>query len=180
MKIRAIGRVQRIGFAALAFTLVFLACGAATASELDRRIPVIRDETGSDVSVEIQGEGSRSTARPCVYASEETVERVTDRMGGKIDAWKASNAGAESSATYDVTSVPAASPCSIETLRRRAAGAKVSRAAVPEPGEITVRSAQGFLKGLRASRKQKPAPAAAVAVPELRLGRTGASPGNAD
>jgi hypothetical protein len=173
MKMRSAGRVRRIGFA---FALAFLACGAAMASDVERQIPVIRDETGSDVSVEIQSEGSRSTARPCLYASKETVERVTDRIGGKIDAWKASNAGAGSSAIDDGTSEPAASPCSIETLRRRAAGAKVSRTVVPDPAEITVRSVRGFLKGLRASRKEKPAPAVVVAVPELRLGMADTSP----
>jgi hypothetical protein len=36
------------------------------------------------------------------------------------------------------------------------------------PGEITVRSMQGFVKGLRASGKEKPA--VVVAVPEQRLG----------
>jgi hypothetical protein len=44
------------------------------------------------------------------------------------------------------------------------------------PGEITVRNAKDFLKGIRTSRKVKPAPAAVVAVPELRLGRTHTSP----
>jgi hypothetical protein len=40
------------------------------------------------------------------------------------------------------------------------------------PGEITLRSVQGFLKKIRASLKKKPAPAVVVAGPELRLGRT--------
>jgi hypothetical protein len=40
----------------------------------------------------------------------------------------------------------------------------------PVPREITVRSVKRFLKGLRASRKKKPAPAVAVAVPEQRHG----------
>ncbi|MCL5884249.1 MAG: hypothetical protein M1377_02700, partial [Deltaproteobacteria bacterium] len=40
----------------------------------------------------------------------------------------------------------------------------------PVPGEITVRGVQSFLKGLRASRKEKPVPAVVVAVPEQRLG----------
>jgi len=49
---------------------------------------------------------------------------------------------------------------------------KTDRSAAKEvpPGEITVRSVQGFLKGLRASRKEKPAPAVVVAVPERQLG----------
>ena len=177
MKIRSAGRAQRIGFAALvrrlgapAFALVFIACGAAMASDVERRIPVVRDGAGSDVSVEIQSEGSRSAARPCLYAGKETVERMTDRIGGKIDGWKASGAGAGSSAIDVGTSELAASPCSIETLRRRAAGAKVSRTAAPGPAEITVSSVRGFLKGLRSSRKEKPAPAVVVTAPEERLG----------
>jgi hypothetical protein len=35
---------------------------------------------------------------------------------------------------------------------------------------------KGFLKGLRSSLKEKPAPAVVVAGPELRLGWTDASP----
>jgi hypothetical protein len=38
------------------------------------------------------------------------------------------------------------------------------------PGEITIRNVKKFLKGLRASRKEKPAPAVSVPVPELRIG----------
>jgi hypothetical protein len=48
------------------------------------------------------------------------------------------------------------------------------------PEEITVRSMQGFLKGLRTSRKEKPAPAVVVAVPERRLGMVDTSPREAD
>jgi hypothetical protein len=44
------------------------------------------------------------------------------------------------------------------------------------PGEITGRSVQGFLKGLRASCKETPAPAVVVADPEQRLVRTDTSP----
>ena len=55
---------------------------------------------------------------------------------------------------------------------------KTARSAAKEipPGEITVRSVRSFLKGVRASRKEKPAPAVVVAVPELRLGRIDSSP----
>lgn len=170
MKIRSAEWVRRIGLPAFACALALLAGRAAMASDVDRRIPVVWDGAGSAASVEIQSEGSRSTARPCLYAGKETVERVTDRIGGKIDAWKASDAGAGSSAIDYGTSEPAASPCSIGTLRRRAAEAKVSRTVVPDPGEITVRGVKGFLKGLRASRKEKPAPAVVVPVPEERIG----------
>jgi hypothetical protein len=53
--------------------------------------------------------------------------------------------------------------------------ARLAEKEIP-PGEITVRSVQGFVKGLRASRKEMPAPAVVVAVPEQRLGRTDISP----
>jgi hypothetical protein len=43
------------------------------------------------------------------------------------------------------------------------------------PGEITIRNVRNFLKGLRASRKEKPVPAVVVAVPEQRLGMTDTS-----
>ncbi|MCJ7832978.1 MAG: hypothetical protein MUQ20_01155, partial [Deltaproteobacteria bacterium] len=46
MTMRTAGPVQRIGFAALAFTLAFLACGAAMASDVERQIPVTRDTAG--------------------------------------------------------------------------------------------------------------------------------------
>jgi hypothetical protein len=177
MKTRSAGQVRKIGLPALIIALAFLTCGAAMASDYERRIQVTRDGTGSDVSLEIQTEGSRSTARPCVHASKETVERVTDRISGKIDTWKASLAGAVPPAIDHGTSDPATSPCSIETLRRRAAGAKLSRRTVDDPGEVTARDVKGFLKGLRASRKGKPAPAVDVSAPERRLGMVATSPG---
>ena len=52
--------------------------------------------------------------------------------------------------------------------------ARLAEKEIP-PGEITVGSMQGFLKTLRASRKEKPAPAVVVAPPELRPGRTDTS-----
>ena len=45
----------------------------------------------------------------------------------------------------------------------------------PLPGEITIRNVRNFLKGLRASRKEKPVPAVVVAVPEQRLGMADSS-----
>ena len=53
--------------------------------------------------------------------------------------------------------------------------ARLAEKEIP-PGEITGRSVQGFLKGLRASWKETPAPAVVVAVPEQRLVRTDTSP----
>jgi hypothetical protein len=64
MKTRRAGRVQRIGFAALAFFLASFACGAAMASDVERQIPVIRDAAGSGLTVEISREGSRQTVTP--------------------------------------------------------------------------------------------------------------------
>ncbi|RJP23967.1 MAG: hypothetical protein C4529_03135 [Deltaproteobacteria bacterium] len=49
------------------------------------------------------------------------------------------------------------SPCSIGTLRRRAAQAKVSRPAVAIPEEITARDAKRAFKALRAAWKGKQA-----------------------
>ncbi|HEX2709656.1 MAG TPA: hypothetical protein VHM68_02280 [Candidatus Deferrimicrobium sp.] len=53
--------------------------------------------------------------------------------------------------------------------------ARLAEKEIP-PGEITVRSMQGFLKGLRSSRKETPAQAVVDAVPELRLGMADTSP----
>jgi hypothetical protein len=53
--------------------------------------------------------------------------------------------------------------------------ARLAEKEIP-PEEITGRSVQGFLKGLRASWKETPAPAVVVAVPEQRLVRTDTSP----
>ena len=49
----------------------------------------------------------------------------------------------------------------------------------PLPGEITIRNVKNFLKGIRATRTEKPAPAVVVAVPEQRLGMAAVSPGGA-
>jgi hypothetical protein len=53
--------------------------------------------------------------------------------------------------------------------------ARLAEKEIP-PEEITGRSVQGFLKGLRASWKETPTPAVVVAVPEQRLVRTDTSP----
>jgi hypothetical protein len=44
------------------------------------------------------------------------------------------------------------------------------------PGEITIRNVRNFLKGMRAYRKEKPAPAVVAAIPPLRLGMADTSP----
>jgi hypothetical protein len=52
--------------------------------------------------------------------------------------------------------------------------ARLAEKEIP-PGEVTTRNVKGFLKALRASRKETPAPAVAVAAPERRLGRADTS-----
>lgn len=145
MKMRSAGRVQRIGFAALAFSLAFLACAAAMASDVERQIPVIRDTTGSGLTMEISREGSRQTATPFLTLNEPTVQSIEDRIAKM---------------TAGVTAKEIPSEATETSLSSRP----------PVPEEITVRSVKGFLKELRASRKEKPAPAVVVAVPEQRLG----------
>lgn len=145
MKMRSTGRVQRIGFAALAFSLAFLACAAAMASDVERQIPVIRDTTGSGLTMEISREGSRQTATPFLTLNEPTVQWIEDRIAKM---------------TAGVTAKEIPSEATEPNLSSRP----------PVPEEVTVRTVKGFLKELRASRKEKPAPAVVVAVPEQRLG----------
>jgi hypothetical protein len=157
MKMRRAGRVPRIGFAALAFSLAFLACGAAMASDVERQIPVIRDSAGSGLTMEISQDGSRQTATPFLTFNEPTSQRIEDRIAKK---------------TAGLAAKEIPSGTSREDSGRPETNLS-SRPPVPE--EITVRSVKGFLKELRASRKEKPAPAVVVAAPEERLGRTDTS-----
>lgn len=145
MKMRSAGRVQRIGFAALAFSLAFLACAAAMASDVERQIPVIRDTTGSGLTMEISREGSRQTATPFLTLNEPTVQWIEDRIAKMTAGVTAKEIPSEATET-NLSSRP------------------------PVPEEVTVRTVKGFLKELRTSRKEKPAPAVVVAVPEQRLG----------
>lgn len=108
MKMRTAGPVQWIGFAALAFALAFLACGAAMASDVERQIPSKATVAGSVSGICPAGTPQGDSGRP------ET----------------------------SLSSLP------------------------PVPEEITVRSVKRFLKGVRASRKEKPVPAVVVAPPE--------------
>ena len=137
MKIRSAGWVRRIVFA---FALLFLARGAAVASEIEWQIPVIRDNASSGLTMEISREGTRQTATPFFTLYNPTIQEIEDRI--------------------------------IRIVK------KTARSAAKEipPEEITVRSVQGFLKGLRDSRKEKPAPAVIVAVPEQRFGMANTSP----
>jgi len=166
MKMRSAGQVQRIGFAALAFSLASLACGAAMASDVERQIPVIRDAAGSGLTMEISREGSRQTATPSLTLNEPTVQRIEDRIAKIVAGFAAKEISSEASVTGSVRGIGLTGTPREDSGRSEANLS--SRPPVPE--EITVRSMHGFLKGLRASRKEKPAPAVVVTAPEERLG----------
>jgi hypothetical protein len=154
MKTRTAGRVLWIGIAALAF----LACGAAMASDVAWQIPLIRDTVGSGLTMEISREGSRQTATPFLTLFNPTVQRIENRIAKTIAPWAAKE-------------IPSG------TLKEASGRPETILSSLPPvPGEITLRSVQDFLKGLRASRKEKPAPAVGVAGPERRLGGTDTSP----
>jgi len=154
MKSRIAVRLQWIGIAALAF----LACGAAMASDIEWQIPLIRDTAGSGFTMEISRDGTRQTATPFLTLFNPTIQRIENRIGEKTAPWAAKE-------------LPSWTP-------REDSGRSetILSSLPPVPGEITLRSVKGFLKGLRSSLKEKPTPAAVVAGPELRLGRTDTSP----
>jgi hypothetical protein len=104
----------------------FLMVGSAYGSEVDRVIPVVRDDSGNRIHVEIARDGSRQTATPCISLARPVVEET-------------------------------ASPCSIGTLRKRAAQAKVSKPSVVVPEEITARNVKNVFRTLRAALKEKQA-----------------------
>jgi hypothetical protein len=183
LKMRIAGRVQRIGFAALvqrfatvAFALAFLACGGAMASDVERQIPVIRNAASSGLTVEISREGTRRTATPSLTLCDPTVQRIEERIGKKA----ARLAGKEISPA----ATAAGSPSGIGltgTPREFSGRPEITPSALPPgPGEITVRSVKGILKGLRASRKEKPSPAVVIAAPEQRLGMADTAPREAN
>jgi hypothetical protein len=167
MKIRGAGRVQRIGFA---FALAFLACDAAMAADVERQIPVVRDTAGSGLTTEISREGTRQTVTPFLTLYDPTVQRIENRivkMGSRLASEEIppGETAAKSISRIGLTGTPREDEDS--------GGPETTLSSPPPvPGEITVRSVWGFLKGLRASRKEKPAPAVVVAVPEQPLGRT--------
>lgn len=166
MKMRSVGRVQQHGFVALAFALAFLASGVAAASDVERQIPVIEDSTGSGLSMEISRDGTRQTVTPALALYAPAIQRIEDRVARKITQLAAKE-------------IPAGAIAPDSLSRTSLSGAPSDNSKRPEtalsslpalPGEITIRSMRHFLKGLRASRKEKPAPAVAVEVPEQRLG----------
>lgn len=183
MKTRSAGRVQRIGVAVLVqrvatlvFALASLVCGGAMASDVEQQIPVIRDAASSGLTVEISREGARRTATPSLTLCDPTVQRIEERIGKKA----ARLAGKETSPA----ATAAGSPSGIGltgTPREYSGRPETTLSSMPPvPGEITVRSVKGILKGLRASRNEKPAPAVAVAVPEERLGMAYTAPREAN
>jgi hypothetical protein len=148
--------------ATLAFALAFFACGAAIASDVERQIPVTRDIAGSGVTMEISREGTRQTATPFLTLYDPTVERIEDRIVKKT---------ARSASKEILSGTPGEDSGRPETT---------IASLPPVPEEITVRGVRGFLKALRASRKEKPAPAVVVPVPERRPGVADTSPSETD
>ena len=169
---RTAERVQRIRFVALAFALVFLACMNAMAADVGRQIPVIRDSAGSGVTVEVSWEGSRQTATPFLTVNKPTVRRIEERIGNLIDRLAAKGISPET-VTPDALSRIGRTGTPREDSGRSDAALS---SPPPAPKEVTVGSVKNFLGELRASRKEKPAPAVVVAPPERRLGRTDTSP----
>ena len=149
MKIRTAGKVERVGFAILAFAIAFLTCGAAMASDVERQIPVIRDTAGSGLTTEISREGTRQTATPFLTLYNPTVQRIEDRIVNTTARLTAKEippavTGAGSVTRNGLTG----------TSREDSGRTETTLASLPPvPGEITIRSVRGFLKGLRSSRK---------------------------
>jgi hypothetical protein len=172
MKTRTAGWVQRVGFASLAFALALLACGAAMASDVERQIPVIRDTAGSGLTTEISREGNRQTATPFLTLYNPSVQRIEDRIVKKTarSAAKEIPPGATAAGSPSRAGLTG-------TPREDSGPPQTTLSSLPSlPGEITIRTLKNFLKGVRASRKEKPAPAVVVAVPEQRLGMADTSP----
>ena len=176
MTMRTAGPVQRLGLATLTFALAILACGAAMASDVERQIPLTRDAAGSGLTIEISREGTRQTATPFLTLNNPTVRRIEERIAEKTSRLAAKEIPSERTAACSVPRIdPTGAP------REDSGRPKTTISSMhPVPEEITARGVKGFLKELRASRKEKPAPAAVVAAPELRLGRTDTSPREAN
>jgi hypothetical protein len=172
MKMRSDGRMRRIGFVLLAFALAFLACGAAYASDVERQIPVLRDTAGSGLTMEISREGTRQTATPFLTLYNPTVQRIEDRITKKTARFAAKEIPSEATVADSLSRIGLTGTPPEDSGRPETSLSSRH----PVPKEITVRNVKGFLKELRASRKEKPAPAVVVAAPEERLGRADTSP----
>lgn len=168
MKMRTAGPV----FAALAFALAFLACATAMASDVERQIPVTRDTAGSGLTLEVTREGTRQTATPFLTLNHPTVERIEERVEKNIARLAAKVTPAKETVT---DAVPGVALCG--TPREDSGQPQTTLSSLPPlPGEITIRNVRNYLKGVRASRKEHPAPTAVVAVPEQRNGMAATPP----
>jgi len=166
VKMRTAERVQQFRFVALVFALVFLACMDALASDVERQIPVTRDTAGTGLTVEISREGSRQTATPFLAINDPTAQRIEERITKQIDRLAAKDLPSEATVAGSVPGIVLTGTPREDSARSESALSSLP----PVPGEITVRSVKSFLKRLRASRKEKPAPAVAAAPPEQRFG----------
>jgi hypothetical protein len=165
-----------IGLAVLAFVLAFLACGAAIASDVERQIPVIRDASGSGVTLEISRKGTRQTATPFLTVSEPAVQRIEDRIAKITARLEAMSTPSEETVADAVPRIGLGG-----TPREDSGPAQTTLSSLPPlPGEITIRKVRNYLKGVRATRKERPAPAAVAAVPEQRLWMAAISPHGAN
>jgi hypothetical protein len=138
LKVRVSGQAQRIGFAAIAFALVFLTGGAAMAADVEWQTPVIRDTAGSGLTIETSREGTRQTAAPFLTLYRPSVQVIEDRIVRivKITSRLASK------------EIPDGTP-----QMRTGLPESTLASPSPVPEEITVRSVQGFVKGIRTSMK---------------------------
>ena len=176
MMIRRAGRAPQTGLAALAFVLLFLTSGAAIAADVERQIPMIRDTTGSGVTMEISREGTRQTATPFLTVSEPAVQRIEDRIAKVTARLEAMSTPSEETVADAVPRI------GLGGTPREDSGAPqtILSSLPPLPGEITIRNVKNFLKGIRATRTEKPAPAGIAAVPEQRLWMAAISPHGAN
>jgi hypothetical protein len=146
MKMRTAGPVQRIGLAVLVQRVAALAFALAFLA------------SGAAMATDV----------------ERQIPLLRDSAGSGL-AVEISREGTRQTATPFLTvKKPTVQRIEERIVRIVEKTARLAEKEIP-PGEITVGSMQGFLKALRASRKEKPAPAVVVAPPELRLGRTDTS-----
>jgi hypothetical protein len=122
--------------------------------------------------VEISREGTHQTATPFLTLNDPTVQRIEDRIEHLAARWAVKMTLAEETVADAVPRIVLGG-----TPREDSGPPQTTLSSLPPlPGEITIRNVRNFLKGVRASRKEKPAPAAAVAVPEQRFGMADISP----
>ena len=174
MAIRRAAWVPMIGVSAPALALAFLACGAAMASDVERQIPLTRDTAGSGLTLEISREGIRQTATPFLTLNYPTVERIEERVAEKTARLAAKGILFKEPVAGSVPGIGLTGTPRGDSMQPGATLSSSSQHPVPE--EITVRNVKRFLKGLRASRKEKkPVPAVVTEPPEQRIGIADAS-----